>query len=105
MPLCDRFKSHHYKLTYFDLRGRAEVVRLLLAAAGQKFEDERVEGKQWGPMRSSRLGVVLWVRKCIEKFPAYVFRHTVGRTSGIKRERQRTGADPGHHPLFSQPTW
>ena len=53
MPLCDRFKCHNYKVTYFDVRGRAEVVRLLLAAAGQKFEDERIDPKQWLSLKPS----------------------------------------------------
>ncbi len=36
-----------YKLTYFNGRGRAEVSRLIFAAAGQKFEDIRVEHADW----------------------------------------------------------
>ncbi|CAG5117477.1 unnamed protein product [Candidula unifasciata] len=35
------------KLFYFDARGRAEVCRLLLAAAGQKYEDIRYTQEQW----------------------------------------------------------
>ncbi|BFZ09088.1 hypothetical protein BsWGS_12127 [Bradybaena similaris] len=35
------------KLIYFDARGRGEVPRLLLAAAGQKFEDVRLTKEQW----------------------------------------------------------
>jgi hypothetical protein len=31
-----------YKLTYFNGRGRAELTRLVFAAAGEKYEDERV---------------------------------------------------------------
>lgn len=31
-----------YKVTYFNSKGRAEISRLILAAAGQKFTDERV---------------------------------------------------------------
>jgi glutathione S-transferase len=36
-----------YKLYYFNGRGRAEVSRLIFAAAGQKFEDIRFEQNQW----------------------------------------------------------
>ena len=35
----------HYKITYFDGRGRAEISRLILSAAGVDFTDERV--KDW----------------------------------------------------------
>lgn len=31
-----------YKLTYFNGRGRAEITRLIFAAAGQKYTDERI---------------------------------------------------------------
>lgn len=31
-----------YKLTYFNGRGRAELARLIFAAAGVPFEDERI---------------------------------------------------------------
>ncbi|CAF3668299.1 unnamed protein product [Adineta steineri] len=36
-----------YKLSYFNLRGFAEVSRLIFAAAGEKFEDVRYEREQW----------------------------------------------------------
>ena len=36
-----------YKLSYFNGRGLAEVSRLILVAAGQKFEDVRFEREQW----------------------------------------------------------
>ena len=32
----------NYKLTYFNGRGRAELSRLIFAAAGVEFEDERI---------------------------------------------------------------
>ncbi|CAF0883484.1 unnamed protein product [Didymodactylos carnosus] len=37
-----------YKLYYFNGRGRGEVIRLIFAAAGQKFEDVRYEHSEWG---------------------------------------------------------
>ncbi|CAF0861893.1 unnamed protein product [Adineta steineri] len=36
-----------YKLYYFNGRGRAEVARLIFAAAGEKYEDVRYERDQW----------------------------------------------------------
>lgn len=35
------------KLTYFNLRGRAELARLIMAEAGVEYEDCRVAGEQW----------------------------------------------------------
>nr|QUF59417.1 glutathione S-transferase GSTS12/13-2 [Brachionus angularis] len=36
-----------YKLTYFNGRGRAEITRLIFAAAGVEFEDVRYEFSEW----------------------------------------------------------
>lgn len=36
-----------YKLTYFNGRGRAEIVRLIFAVAGQKYNDVRIERDAW----------------------------------------------------------
>lgn len=35
------------KVTYFNGRGRGELTRLILVAAGQEFEDERLAREQW----------------------------------------------------------
>ena len=42
-----------YKLHYFNSRGRAEIARLIFAAAGEKFEDIRCERAQWPEKKSS----------------------------------------------------
>lgn len=36
-----------YKLYYFNIRGRGEIDRLVLIAAGQEFEDVRFEDADW----------------------------------------------------------
>ncbi|CAF4394579.1 unnamed protein product, partial [Adineta steineri] len=41
-----------YKLYYFNARGRAEVLRLIFAAAGQRFEDSRFEQNTWPSFKS-----------------------------------------------------
>ena len=44
-----------FKLAYFDGRGRAEVLRLTLAAGGKKFEDCRWDGAQFQKEKDSEL--------------------------------------------------
>ena len=39
--------SLQFKLNYFNIRGRGEVIRLVFAAAGQKYEDNRIEFANW----------------------------------------------------------
>jgi glutathione S-transferase len=41
-----------YKLYYFNGRGRAEIARLVFAAAGEKFEDIRYERSEWPSHKS-----------------------------------------------------
>ena len=43
------------KLTYFNLRGRAEPARLILAHAGVDFEDNRVKHEEWPALKPSML--------------------------------------------------
>jgi glutathione S-transferase len=37
----------HYKVIYFNGRGRAETMRLIFAAAGVEYEDHRIERADW----------------------------------------------------------
>ena len=36
-----------YKLTYFDIRGKAEIIRLIFAQAGVEYEDIRIGQDEW----------------------------------------------------------
>jgi len=72
-----------YKLTYFNLRARAEVSRLLFAAAGVKYEDIRVEKSRWPELKPTTPfgqvpfleadGVKLCQSKAIARFLALKF--------------------------------
>ena len=41
------------KLTYFNLKGRAELSRLILAEAGVDYEDCRLERDEWAQLKES----------------------------------------------------
>jgi glutathione S-transferase len=43
----------NYKLTYFNGRGRAEIIRLVLTAAGIPFEDVRVPFEDWPKLKQT----------------------------------------------------
>nr|AGU68336.1 sigma class glutathione S-transferase [Sinohyriopsis cumingii] len=40
-----------YRLTYSDIRGRAELARLVFVAAGESFEDRRVSREEWAELK------------------------------------------------------
>ena len=50
--LPHRDKMPTYKLTYFDVRGRAEMTRMAFVAAGVEFEDCRVT--DWATLKPSK---------------------------------------------------
>ena len=41
------------QLAYFDIRGRGEIIRLVLSAQNEKFEDERITFEQWNSKKTS----------------------------------------------------
>ena len=46
------------KLTYFNLRGRAEPSRLILAQAGIEYEDNRIEQADWPKLKPSKIHLI-----------------------------------------------
>ncbi|XP_061179148.1 glutathione S-transferase 1-like [Saccostrea echinata] len=40
-----------YKLTYFDIRGRAEIARLVFAAADVSYIDDRIKREEWPALK------------------------------------------------------
>jgi len=42
-----------YKLTYFNVKARAEIIRLIFAAAGVEYEDVRIPRDQWPSLKSA----------------------------------------------------
>lgn len=55
-----------YKLTYFDIRGRAEFIRFILAQAGVKYEDIRVGYGDWAKVKPTTPFGVLPTLEIIE---------------------------------------
>ena len=43
-----------YTVHYFNIKGRGEIVRLMLVAAGVDFEDNRVQGDDWPKLKPSQ---------------------------------------------------
>ncbi|XP_054941803.1 hematopoietic prostaglandin D synthase isoform X5 [Physeter macrocephalus] len=49
-------KNHtmpNYKLTYFNMRGRAEIIRYIFAYLDIKYEDHRIERSDWPEIKST----------------------------------------------------
>ena len=58
----------NYKLTYFNGRGRAEVIRYVFEVAGVQYEDVRVDIntlEEWKPMKSSKCGWKMLFCGCV----------------------------------------
>jgi hypothetical protein len=50
-----------YNFVYFDLRGRGESIRLLLALSGVAYTEERISMEEWPKIKSSKLSIKTYV--------------------------------------------
>ena len=58
----------NYTLYYFNGRGRAEILRMLFAAAAVKYMDKRFEFNEWDKYRKGKLIFYqIFIRKEIMK--------------------------------------
>ena len=48
-----------YKLIYFNVTGRAEMIRTMFAAAGVEYEDERIKMADWPKLKAGKVAFVI----------------------------------------------
>ena len=51
------------KLTYFNLRARAEIARLILAHAGEDYEDKRIEFSDWPELKPCKFNSPIYKKR------------------------------------------
>ena len=49
-----------YKLTYFDIQGRGELIRWIFAVAKKPYTDERIKFEDWPKRKASKYVMFLW---------------------------------------------
>lgn len=57
IPLVLSFQNSimpNYKLIYFNMRGRAEIIRYIFAYLDIKYEDHRIEQADWPAIKPSK---------------------------------------------------
>lgn len=52
--IMDMGEKKSFTLIYFDIRGRAEPIRILFALAGVKYIDRRLSKEEWPEMKASK---------------------------------------------------
>jgi len=54
IKICAKRTMPDYKLTYFQMRARGEVIRMIFAVAGVPYEDHRIEWSEWPALKPSK---------------------------------------------------
>lgn len=61
----------HYKLIYFNARGRAEHIRFIFAYAGVEYEDERISREKWPELKKSKYAQYAVIKKIFQGLHIY----------------------------------
>nr|AYN44505.1 glutathione S-transferase S10 [Brachionus rotundiformis] len=86
-----------YNLVYFNLRARGEIIRLIFAASGKQYNEERVEFEEW-PARKNQapLGQLPYLKVGSVELPqSMAIARFVARETGLagKNNLQQAQAD------------
>ena len=66
-----------YKLTYFPVRGRAELARIIFHYTKTPFEDIRVKGEEWQALKKSKQTIdIISKCNCVQHVLGVAFRAT-----------------------------
>lgn len=68
-----------YRLHYFDVRGRGEIVRMLFKLAQVEFEDIRVTQGEWTDVKHGKFVVVVFL--LIDKLVYFMYKLSTRNSS------------------------
>lgn len=60
------------KLTYFNLRGRAEPARLIMAQAGVDYQDNRITSEEWAALKPSNFQQAAIQKRMSKSTPSFL---------------------------------
>ncbi|CAF0917974.1 unnamed protein product [Brachionus calyciflorus] len=83
-----------YKLYYFNVKGRAELIRLIFALSGQDFEDVRFQMDQWSEYKKNTpLGQVPYLEMVEDNGKVFKLGQTLSIARYLSRKFKLTGTD------------
>ena len=84
-----------YKLHYFNLRGRAEIARLILHQAGVEFEDVRYDRvNEWPAIKASNKYNIVTLGGCL-----HTYRYCCLNRNAFRASPRARGGRPNAGPV------